>query len=747
MRITFLPVGGYLVVAVIAALLLAAFVFAPLRASVLPRRRQVLVALRLAVVLLVILAMLRPTVVYTATRKQSSTLVMLVDASRSMQVADSFGNQTRWQTLAMILNESRSALSGLSSDVEIKAYAFDANTQPLGFDGATIELPPRPEGAQSAIGAALIDVLKREAGKRLAGVVLLSDGAQRAYAPHDVPPQIPARQLADLGFPLHTVVFGQARGLTAGRDVALAELHIPDTVFVKNELNVDASARVSGFVNDNIPVDLLFETAPGRMTEVGRRSIKATEDGQQVPVSISYIPQTPGEYKVTLRAKAPPGDSSPTNNELSSFVTVRKGGVNVLYLEGAHPIEAKFIRRALAAFPDLNVEYLWMDAEAPDSRPADLASKLAPGKYDVYILGDLDSSAFRQQELAQLADTVRAGAGLIMLGGLHSFGPGGYQKTPLADVLPVKMSDLERQAFDQPIATDLHLQGEIKVTPTPDGEQTRMLLLAAREANASVWSQLPALQGANRFRGLSPLANVLAVTKDGAPLLVAQTPGNGRTLAFAGDSTWRWAMHGYDDLHKRFWRQLVLWLAKKDQQDAGSIWVQLPQRRFQPGSRIELRAGAIDKNGEALTRLPLKAEVSLPDGTKHAPRLTVQGDQYVGTFYETDQAGDYTISVSAPGRDDLAQANARFLVFEQDLELENPAADPSLMQSLATLTGGEAMAPEQLVSFLGRFNDHRPDPIVEFQTKQTPWDTWPYFLTIVGLLCTEWLLRKRWGLV
>ena len=38
-----------------------------------------------------------------------------------------------------------------------------------------------------------------------------------------------------------------------------------------------------------------------------------------------------------------------------------------------------------------------------------------------------------------------------MLGGFHSFGPGRYCETPLADVLPVAMDRLERQSFDDPI--------------------------------------------------------------------------------------------------------------------------------------------------------------------------------------------------------------------------------------------------------------------------------------------------------
>jgi uncharacterized membrane protein len=749
-QIFFYPVGGYGLVAALAALLFGLLIAVPLSSKATGQRRKTLLALRVGTLILLVLALLRPTIVYTTTKRQASTLVVLVDRSRSMQVADVFGNQTRWQALQLLLGKSAPALTRLQQDFEVKFYTFDSNARPVAIDGGKLDLGAKADGSESAIGAALAEVLKREAGKRLAGIVLLSDGAQRALTPNDLAPQIPARQLADLGFPLHTVAFGQARSQASARDVALTGLQTPADVFVKNELAITALAKTHGFANQKVPIEMLFETAPGKMTTVAKREIIAQADGQPLPIELTYLPQTPGDFKVTVRAQPPSGDAAPANNELSTFVTVRKGGVNVLYLEGAHPVEAKFLRRALQAFPDLRIDYLWLDAQAKDTRPADLASRFEPGKYDVYILGDLDSSIFEAPELARLAETVRAGAGLIMLGGLHSFGPGGYQKTPLAEVLPIQMSNLERQNFGEEVAVDLHLPGPMKMRPTAEGEASRLLLLGQREENQALWAKLPPLDGANRFRGLSPLANVLAESVDAsrAPLLVAQTPGNGRVLAFAGDSTWHWAMAGFEDQHQRFWRQLILWLAKKEQQD-GSIWVQLAQRRFQRGARVEFEAGVLAKDGEPTTDAQLNASLTLPDGAKRQVRLVRQGEKYVGSFYETDLAGDYTLTAQAErGAENLGTASVRFLVYEQDLELENPAADPSLLASLAAMTDGRAMVPDELFDFFERLGaDHRPDAEVEVLAKHTPWDTWPYFLGLVGLLCVEWWLRKRWGLV
>ena len=68
-----------------------------------------------------------------------------------------------------------------------------------------------------------------------------------------------------------------------------------------------------------------------------------------------------------------------------------------------------------------------------------------------------------------------------------------------------------------------------------------------------MWAQLPPLDGANRIERneLKPNAQVLAEADDPQrhPLLVAGQSGEGRVLAFAGDSTWHWQMGGFGEAH------------------------------------------------------------------------------------------------------------------------------------------------------------------------------------------------------
>jgi hypothetical protein len=341
-----------------------------------------------------------------------------------------------------------------------------------------------------------------------------------------------------------------------------------------------------------------------------------------------------------------------------------------------------------------------------------------------------------------------------MLGGYHSFGPGGYRATPLSEVLPIEMGRFERQDFDGPIREDLHIKGPLQMLPVGTHPITR---LAPGGESERIWASLPPLDGANKLFKVKegPGNRVIAESADGAPLLVVGEYGRGRVLAFAGDSTFRWPLAGRESEHKRFWRQAVLWLARRDDLHQGEVWLKLPRRRFQPGDRVALTAGARTAAGDVIPNAELSAEIVYSDGKRGPLRLTRDDDQWGGSIQRVEAAGDYSIEVKAVLEDKLlGAARADFQVVDQDVELSNPAADPDQLARLAAQTreaGGKLLAPEQLPDLLREIRRRPPELEIEIQTRwqlaDTAIDAWLFFLCVVALLSAEWGLRKKWGLV
>ena len=133
---------------------------------------------------------------------------------------------------------------------------------------------------------------------------------------------------------------------------------------------------------------------------------------------------------------------------------------------------------------------------------------------------------------------------------------------------------------------------------------------------------------------------------------------------------------------------------------------------------------------------------------KSAPRVRHSADEIAGTYLDAQTPGDYTLIVKASSKGTpIGSTQARFLVYDQDLELDNPAADRGTMETLAAMTGGQTMAAEQLSELFERIKQQLEQLEVETLVKRTLWDTWPFFVLLVTLLGVEWWLRKRWGLV
>ena len=248
----------------------------------------------------------------------------------------------------------------LSKKLTVTAYEFDGQSRKVAIENGKIGLPAAANGDESAIGAAIGEALEHETNKRVLATLLLSDGAQRAIAPRDLPPQVAARRLSAENIPLYTFTFGKPGGRERA-DLSLDDLVTNETIFTDTPTEVRALLTANGYANQRAKVQLLWETDKG-MEVVDAAQVDTGAEGGAVPVALHYTPRKAGEYKVTLRVEPREGELVTTNNEVSTFVTVRAGGINVLYLVGTKRIgggpgaEQRFVRAALAHSPDIVVE-------------------------------------------------------------------------------------------------------------------------------------------------------------------------------------------------------------------------------------------------------------------------------------------------------------------------------------------------------------------------------------------------------
>ena len=174
--------------------------------------------------------------------------------------------------------------------------------------------------------------------------------------------------------------------------------------------------------------------------------------------------------------------------------------------------------------------------------------------------------------------------------------------------------------------------------------------------------------------------------------------------------------------HRKLWRQLIFWLSHKENDSENHVklsarpageWPWAKRSRSPPPPATP-RA---PPSPTSATRPRVEREG--PDPSPEPVDLYDQGEEARGSIYATEkigQPGNYTVTTIAR-RDgqELGRDKARFLVYQDDRELENPSADLKLAREIAEITGGEPVTPERLGSYLKGIDRsvlHRiPEPI------------------------------------
>ena len=384
--------------------------------------------------------------------------------------------------LRSTLEEAVPELRALQEDYEIKVYEFDAEII-AGRVSQTDKFRLVRKGGRKTVGH--WRGARRRAPPRGRQAAGRGDSGQRrrpagVYAAR---PAAADRRHADWPIwarRLYTVAFGRERSASQSRDVAITDLLVNPTVYVKNELAIAGTLRVDGLANQDIPVQVLFETAPGKMEVVATLRPRATEDAQLLPLNADlHSRDAQASDKLTApRRSAGRRERAGHDQQRALHVChrarwrlaravsrrppARGDGVSAALARciGRYSGRCQALRSALGR--DKDGRSIWQEPEETSSR----------AQYDVYIIGDLDSKAFRTRQRSgkHLSATVDRGAGLIMLGGYHSFWPGGYQSNAARDILPIEAGDLDRlvrQRFGEPPMKDpnIHLAGPVKMLP------------------------------------------------------------------------------------------------------------------------------------------------------------------------------------------------------------------------------------------------------------------------------------------
>ncbi|MBI4351675.1 MAG: hypothetical protein HY550_09565 [Elusimicrobia bacterium] len=525
-----------------AGLLLLVFISALRSSAGVPRGLK---ALRLAASCLGAFLILKPSAVFHRAGLERPALAVLLDGSVSMQgPAVKNGAASKFEEAVSWLGKNRAGTAAARTDCYVfsdKLYRTDCSS-PAAGGAAYFEADP-----ERALKALL------EAGE--AGVAppdrvwLITDGlSPAARGAGRFPPAL--RKKVDL--------------LGAGdpgiqRGVAITGFSGPGFAIAHLPFGLKAGVKTTGWAGRRL--ELSLRDRDGAVLEKRDFSIKGEEEVLLSSFTLSAPSVGPSVYRLCAGA---PGGPCQAAKELT--VSVIREKLRVMYLAGRPSFEYAYLREFLksqSAVDLVSFVILRNPEDLQNVNERELSLIPFPvneiflrdiGHFDVFLLQDFDLARLAPDPnyARSLADFVRKGGGLAVLGGPSAFGSGGYGNLePLGGILPVEVS----------ARPDFEPGRRARAVPAPHpaaGDE-------ARRGDAAFWRGAPALGGANSFGPLKPGARAVFNYEDGGVFVAEKASGKGRTLALSGGETWRWKLGGgkdarYAGLYADFWSRLLAYL-------------------------------------------------------------------------------------------------------------------------------------------------------------------------------------------
>jgi hypothetical protein len=216
---------------------------------------------------------------------------------------------------------------------------------------------------------------------------------------------------------------------------------------------------------------------------------------------------------------------------------------------------------------------------------------------------------------------------------------------------------------------------------------------------------------------------------------------------FAGEAAWRWRMMlpAADRSYDTFWRQAVRWLALPA---VDPVAVSAPAGAA-PGENLALSVAVRDQAFLPQRDASVDLRVTTPDGRleqlRGAPdRDTSAGGAFVAHF-RAEQAGVYRVTADARvGTRTLGSASTAFLVGGADAEMSQPRLNQEVLQRIAVASGGRVISAADVHAIVRVLE--AAAPAAALAVRRDAWHSGWAFLTVIGLLGAEWILRRRWGL-
>lgn len=730
----------YIVFIAALVLLLSAYLsWKSTRGKALKLRVAVTLLRCLGIVILAVIAM-NPGYWKKETAGSSREWALLLDRSESMAVKDVNGNKSRLHAAV----ENAENILRVYPTENIKLYTFAGELDGAVTDTEKLASLKTIAGATNIYGAAS-QLMERFAGggRKLAGIILLSDGKQvAALEPEDF---IMSARAENIG--VYALAFGKK---VAGKDL---ELKLPEKSFVAfagQTVNIPVLITNTGMGN----LEATLQITDAADKNISSQKVRIPDnDSRKLDLKLDVKDIGFREYNIKVNSSA--AERIKWNNSTRIGVTVMKEKLNVLYLEGQPFWDSKFLSQILRKDKNINLTTIYRIASgrffSVRSGSAETAVKeedIFPesaaelAKYNLIIFGH-GIKYFLDAERINVLHKY-----LADYGGAVIFARG----KPYSGQFP-QLSRLEAVTWGKTVS------GTFRWQPSPYGISTGFFGNMQFDENSKIWRELPPLQTITMCKNVKSFAEVLLYADTGKhgknyriPVIISRKFGKGIIITANAEGMWQWGFFPESEsigkFYRRFWGQIIQQVIKYSEFLPGmDVSLRFDKTVLMPGTPLMAMINTRDP------KVKIKdIKLNLYKAGKLSQSLTavknIGENSGWNAFIIVNEPGVYEVRMSCNYRNGKTTTLRSILYVKQPPgEEDDLSADPDRLKSLCLKSGGKLLDSEKDLKNIFAGKNGNDLTVAQKSTWVSEWSNWLLLCLLLGLFSADYFIRRRNGLL
>jgi len=655
------------------------------------RVNRMLAAIRFTLIFLLVLLLLGPVLKLILNRTEDPAVVILVDNSTSVKLADSI-------RAGKLLNEVRSLGEQLKDNgYAVSVRALDGTPDPTDFNLRTSDL-------DGALRKTAVDL----ESSNLSAIVLVSDGIYNAgLSPAFHTPFAP--------------ILAVGTGDTIQRpDLRIKALSYNKVAYQGNTFPIRAEILASGLPDGTCRIDL---RTGGKVIASERRTIKRSSEffviDFQVPAGPVADKTGIRRYDVIVAPDA--REKNTQNNSASAFVEIVDSRKKILVIAPSPHPDIKALRAVIEKSG--NYEF---HLHIPGVKEAE-ADLLKPGNADLVIFNQCPDNANITLPLVERFMQAKTPC-MVIVGqqsGLREFGRVG---------IPVNFESLGQ--WD-----------EVSGMPAPAVETFEL-----PAETASLLSRLPPLTTPfGKFTAPAGSRDILlqriGSVQTNRPLLLLTEQQDRRMTILMGEGIWRWRLKEFDLTGKtavfdEIFSRLIQYTSTAD--DRRRFRCFPAERSFNGILPVQFETQVYNEVYQLQYGIPVKLEITGEDGERreYGFNTAAAGKRFSASL----PAGIYRYRATIERDGKTEEDKGIFSVVPGDAEALDLTADMNLLRKLASASGGKFYHDSAIGQVAADLVENRRPGKLHSEESFRPLIDLPlFFFLLLALVSTEWFTRKYLG--